>query len=129
MKTLISCCLGLAIGLGSAVSGHAAILNLIQTTELPGIEGDLDHLAIDTAGQRLFVAAEDNGTLRVIDLKTGKLMRTVKGLKTPSAVTDTHTQAARVVKEVPNVAIHVEAMALEESGSRLHVNVTDKNYL
>jgi len=63
-----------------------ANLNLLQTTELPGIEGDLDHLAIDTAGQRLFVAAEDNGTLRVIDLKTGKLARTVKGFKTPHSI-------------------------------------------
>jgi DNA-binding beta-propeller fold protein YncE len=46
----------------------------------------MDHLAIDTAGQRLFVAAEDNGTLRVIDLKTGKLERTIKGFNTPHSI-------------------------------------------
>src|SRR5580693_3876810 len=81
--------LHLSIGLALAVCAQGstgAILSLVHTTELPGIEGDLDHLAIDTAGQRLFVTAEDNGTLRVIDLKTGKLERTIKGFKTPHSI-------------------------------------------
>src|SRR5437660_203334 len=76
----------LALAFCAAESGFAGVLELVRTTELPGIEGDLDHLAIDTAGQRLFVCAEDNGTLRVIDLKTGKLLRTVKGFKTPHSI-------------------------------------------
>src|SRR5258708_34787033 len=83
MSRLLQIWLGLAVALCFSLNGGGAILDLVRTTNLPGIEGDLDHLAIDTAGQRLFVAAEDNGTLRVIDRKTGKLIRTVKGLKTP----------------------------------------------
>src|SRR5215469_18608404 len=75
-----------ALGLCCAPLGAAATLELINTTDLPGIEGDLDHLAIDAAGQRLFVAAEDNGTLRVIDLKSGKLERTVKGFHAPHSI-------------------------------------------
>jgi DNA-binding beta-propeller fold protein YncE len=73
--------IGLALAFSAVQPGIGATLTLVQTTDLPGIEGDLDHLGIDLAGQRLFVNAEDNGTLRVIDLKTGKLMRTIKGLK------------------------------------------------
>jgi DNA-binding beta-propeller fold protein YncE len=192
MKRLLTLLLSLGMAFGTAQS---AVLNLVGTTELPGIEGDLDHLAIDTAGQRLFVCAEDNGTVRVIDLKTGKLVRTVKGFKTPhsilylpeqselyitdgsnavqildsitfavkrtvattpgadsigvdrknhllyavtggkdvplptSAITVINTQSGKMLKEVPINAIHVEAMALEDSGSRLFVNVTDKNYM
>jgi DNA-binding beta-propeller fold protein YncE len=61
-------------------------LKLVRTTDLPGISGDLDHMALDVAGQRLFLAAEDNGTLRVIDLKTGKLERTLKGFNTPHSI-------------------------------------------
>src|SRR5260370_6244080 len=76
----------LTLGLCCAPYAVGATLDLINTTDLPGIEGDLDHLAIDTAGQRLFVAAEDNGTLRVIDLKTGKLERAVKGFKNPHSI-------------------------------------------
>ncbi len=185
----------MGLALLAAQPGKAAILELLQTTDLPGIEGDLDHLAVDSAGQRLFVAAEDNGTLRVIDLKTGKLQRTVKGFMNPhsilylpeqlelyitdgskavqvldsntfavkktiattagadsiavdsknhtmftitggkdvsmaaSAVSEIDTKSARLIRELPISAVHVEAMALEESGTRLFVNVTDKNYL
>src|SRR5579871_6287319 len=74
--------------LGLALSSEAAepALQLSSSTELPGISGDLDHLAIDTEGQRLFLAAEDNGTLRVIDLKSGKLARTIKGFDTPHSI-------------------------------------------
>lgn len=184
----------------SVLGGHTAmaspaVLQLIGTTDLPGISGDMDHLAIDTAGQRLFVAAEDNGTVRVIDLRTHKLVRTVKGFETPhsilflpdqnelyitdgskevkvlnsdtfqvkktihttpgadsigvdpqtrrlyavtggkdvkmttSAISDIDAGAAKLIKEMPIDAAHVEAMALEKSGARLYVNVTDKNYL
>ena len=65
---------------------QAADLTLIGSTDLPDISGDVDHLAIDTSGQRLFVAAEDNGTLRVIDLKTRKLEKTIHGFNTPHSI-------------------------------------------
>src|SRR5690349_12423580 len=67
-------------------SVQAATLEPVGATDLPDISGDVDHLAIDTAEQRLFLAAEDNGTLRVINLKTGKLERTVKGFNTPHSI-------------------------------------------
>ncbi len=172
-----------------------APLKLTGSAALPEISGDMDHLAIDAAGRRLFVAAEDNGTLRVIDLKTGKLQRTVKGFHTPhsilvvpeakelyitdgsdavlvldsdtfqvkrrvkttpgadsigvdwqrhllyavsggkdvsmktSEISEINFADAKLVREIPINAAHVEAMALENPGSRLFVNVTDKNYL
>src|SRR5258708_19506333 len=86
MSRLLQIWLGLAVALCFSLNGGGAILELVRTTDLPGIEGDLDHLAIDTAGQRLFVTAEDNGTLRVIDLKTSKLARTAKGFKNPHSI-------------------------------------------
>src|ERR1700739_790498 len=86
MKRVAQGFLGAILALCSASIGDSAILTLVQTTDLPGIEGDLDHQGIDPAGQRLFVCAEDNGTLRVIDLKTGKLARTVKGFKNPHSI-------------------------------------------
>jgi len=61
-------------------------LRLSRSAELPDVSGDMDHLAIDASGHRLFVAAEDNGTLRVIDLNTGTVQRTVKGFKTPHSI-------------------------------------------
>ena len=35
-------------------------LSLIRTIELPGVEGRIDHLAVEVARQRLFVAALGN---------------------------------------------------------------------
>ena len=170
-------------------------LRLTGSVDLPDISGDCDHLAIDTTGQRLFLAAEDNGTLRVIDLKSLKLERTIKGFNTPhsilylpganelyitdgskavqvldsdtfavkktipttpgadsigvdrehhllyavsggkdvsmtrSAISVIDTKAGKLNTEIPIDAAHVEAMALEKSGQKLFVNVTDKNYL
>jgi len=50
-------------------------LKLAQTIPLPGLkDGDFDHFALDSAGQRLFLAAEENSTIVVIDLRTNKLI-------------------------------------------------------
>lgn len=61
-------------------------LRLVQTIPLPNVEGRIDHLAIDIKGQRLFVAALANNTLEIIDLHTGKLVRSIGGLKQPQGV-------------------------------------------
>jgi DNA-binding beta-propeller fold protein YncE len=75
----------LSIGLcGVATAG--AVLQPHGRTELPGYTGDFDHFAVDLEGRRLFLAAEDHGTLEVFNLDTGKHLRTVKGVETPHAV-------------------------------------------
>jgi DNA-binding beta-propeller fold protein YncE len=52
-------------------------LVLVQTIPLKGAAGLLDHLAIDTKGDRLFVANLSNNSLDVIDLKADKLVKQV----------------------------------------------------
>ncbi len=39
---------------------------------MPNVQGRIDHMAIDVAGQRLFVAALGNNTLEVVDVKNAK---------------------------------------------------------
>jgi DNA-binding beta-propeller fold protein YncE len=63
--------------------GQAAPLKLEQTIELPDVQGRIDHMSIDIAGQRLFVSALGNNTLEVVDLKAGKRAHTISGLKEP----------------------------------------------
>lgn len=53
---------------------------------MPNVEGRIDHMAIDVAGQRLFVAALGNNTLEVIDLRNAKHVRSVPGLREPQGV-------------------------------------------
>lgn len=172
-------------------------LRIVGHFDLPGYDGDFDHFAADVPGNRLFVAAEDHGTLEVFNLATGAHLKTIKGpIGTPHSihlmpdlhkmlVTDTGkrmssyfdmrsyaplgplklVQGADSVgydaprhrlyivtggKDVPMAdswleevdprtgreyskihfdANHVEAMAVEQRGPRLFINVTDKNYI
>ncbi len=173
----------------------ASPLSIVGHTDLPGYEGDFDHFAADVPGNRLFMAAEDHGTLEVFDLTTGARLKSIKGpIDTPHSITlmpDVHkllvtdtgkgmssyfnsdtyapigqlklVQGADSVgydapanrlyivtggKDVPMPdswvekvdpktgkhygrlhfdANHVEAMAVEQNGPNLYINVTDKN--
>ncbi len=61
-------------------------LRLKQTIPLPGVEGRLDHLAFDTAGERLFVCALGNNTVEVVDLRRGARIHSISGLGSPQGV-------------------------------------------
>jgi DNA-binding beta-propeller fold protein YncE len=62
-------------------------LKLVQTIPLPGLhDGDFDHFAVDVPGQRLFLAAEENSAVEVIDLRFNKLIHTIAGPKTPHSM-------------------------------------------
>ncbi len=58
---------------------HAAdaVLVPLQTVALKGVDGKLDHLAVDSKGQRLFVANKPNNTLDVVDLKTNTMVQQI----------------------------------------------------
>ena len=66
----------------SSVASLAAddALRLAGRTELPGYTGDFDHFEYDLPSGRLWLAAEDHGTLDLFDLKTGALRKTFRGL-------------------------------------------------
>jgi len=78
-------------------------LNLIQTITLPGLhDGDFDHFASDLQGQRLFLAAEENSAVEVVDLRTHKVLQTLKDIKTPHLMAyDTDSKKLFVVNEGP----------------------------
>ena len=58
-------------------------LKLIATTPLPGFTGDLDHFGIDLQGGRLFLASEEQKTVEVFDLRTGRRTHSIKGFGQP----------------------------------------------
>lgn len=57
-----------------------------QKIELPDVKGRIDHFGIDADGQRLFVAALGNNTVEVIDLKSNKHVRSLKGFAEPQGI-------------------------------------------
>ena len=63
-----------------------AILKLTKTIPLPGVKGRFDHFALDTKGQRLFVAALGNNTLEIVDIAAGKHLKSITGLRKPTGV-------------------------------------------
>ncbi len=71
--------------LSAAARGDAG-LELKQTIPLSGVEGRIDHLDLDAAGERLFVCALGNNTAEVIDLRKGERIHTISGLGAPQGV-------------------------------------------
>ena len=74
------------ISMASAVGQQSEPLSLDSHIPLPGVKGRIDHLSVDLKGQRIFVAAVDNHTLEVIDLKLGQKIRTITDLAEPQGV-------------------------------------------
>ncbi|HTQ31003.1 MAG TPA: YncE family protein [Opitutaceae bacterium] len=63
-----------------------AALVLEQAIPLPGIEGRIDHLSLDAARGRLFVAALGHNSVEVVDLKKGAVAQSITGLAEPQGV-------------------------------------------
>jgi DNA-binding beta-propeller fold protein YncE len=76
---------------GSAASvavsaAWAAPLVLEAKVPLGQVQGRIDHLAVDAARQRLFVAELGNDTVGVVDLAENVVLRTLTGLHEPQGV-------------------------------------------
>jgi DNA-binding beta-propeller fold protein YncE len=69
-----------------AVGADSPPLKLLQTVELHGIKKSFDHLTADPAGNRLFLAAEWHSSVEVYDLRTGRLLHSIAGMRRPHAV-------------------------------------------
>jgi DNA-binding beta-propeller fold protein YncE len=77
--------IGLSIGsVGAAKAGPPLVLD--QTIPLDNVSGRIDHMAVDVAGKRLFVAELGNGSVDVVDLQAGKVAKRISGLKEPQGI-------------------------------------------
>src|SRR5947209_1534699 len=84
MRLLLSG-LGVNMSLPAANAASPPLLE-VQVVALPGVQGRIDHFALDAAGQRLFVAALGNHTLEVVDLAAGKRIKSIPDLNEPQGV-------------------------------------------
>jgi DNA-binding beta-propeller fold protein YncE len=87
MRTLIA----IAASAGAAilaVPGWATDAPLVLEVKIPlgQVRGRIDHLAVDVARQRLFVAELGNDTVGVVDLAHQAVLRTLTGLHEPQGV-------------------------------------------
>jgi WD40 repeat protein len=74
------------VALSSVYAQDASPLHLEKEIPLPGVEGRIDHFSVDVLGQRLFVAALENGTVEVVDVRRGERSAGIKGLSEPQGL-------------------------------------------
>ena len=72
--------------IAASVARASEPLRLVRTIPLTNVVGRIDHLAADTDGRRLFVAALGNNTVEVIDLVAGRVAESIGGLHEPQGV-------------------------------------------
>jgi hypothetical protein len=65
----------------SVLAESPPALRLVQSIPLPAVNGRLDHMGVDLEHKRLFVAAVDHGTLEVLDLAAGRVIKSLPGFK------------------------------------------------
>src|SRR5260370_38176685 len=58
-------------------------LSLTSRIELPNVNGRIDHFSADVKGKRLFMSALGNNTVEVLDVESGKRLRTLTDLAEP----------------------------------------------
>jgi DNA-binding beta-propeller fold protein YncE len=63
-----------------------APLRLLRRIPLPKVEGRLDHLGVDLARGRLFVAGLGNNTVEVVDVRSNRWIRSIPGFKKPQGI-------------------------------------------
>lgn len=76
----------LVVSTSLATGQESLALSLEAHIPLPNVKGRIDHFSVDVKDQRLFVAAVENHTLEVIDLKSSQRVHTIADLTEPQGV-------------------------------------------
>jgi DNA-binding beta-propeller fold protein YncE len=88
MKRIYSVVFALFVCLPATLGAQdQAPLKLVATIPLPGLkDGDFDHFAADVDGHRLFLTAEENDKVQILDTGSNKLIHTMDNIKAPHAI-------------------------------------------
>jgi len=70
----------------AVTQGEASGLKLEAKIPIGNVSGRIDHMAVDLARRRLFVAELGNDTVGIVDLNDRKVIRTLDGLKEPQGI-------------------------------------------
>jgi DNA-binding beta-propeller fold protein YncE len=86
MKKLLVLAITLAFAVSVRSADADAPLMLERTIELGKVSGRIDHMALDIAGKRLFVAELGNGSVDIVDLQAAKVVGRIGNLREPQGV-------------------------------------------
>jgi DNA-binding beta-propeller fold protein YncE len=73
----------LALLLPAALACAQSPFRLEKTIPMPGVEGRIDHLAIDVRAKHLFLSALGNNTVEVVDVGAGEHILSIPGMHEP----------------------------------------------
>ena len=76
----------LLVGIGRPIAQTETPLLLEAKIPLGEVRGRIDHMAIDLARQRLFVAELGNDSVGIVDLKKREVIQTISGLREPQGL-------------------------------------------
>jgi DNA-binding beta-propeller fold protein YncE len=86
-KSWVSLAILFLLAGAAATASAAPPLKLVAKYQMPAsVQGRFDHLAADVPGNRLFLAAESAHEVLVFNLRTGKYLRAITGIKIPHAI-------------------------------------------
>jgi DNA-binding beta-propeller fold protein YncE len=85
MQKLIAALILLA-SFSIASAENDVALKLVQTIPLPDVDGRIDHFSVDVKGGRAFLAALTKNTIEVVDVRAGRVIRTLPGFAKPQGV-------------------------------------------
>ena len=74
------------VAITAARGEESPSLRLEAKIPLGQVSGRIDHMAVDLARERLFVAELGNGTVGVIDLRAKRGLQRLKGFREPQGV-------------------------------------------
>jgi DNA-binding beta-propeller fold protein YncE len=77
---------GFALILMAVYAGPEEPLALVRSIDLPRVEGRIDHLAFDSATQRLYIAALGNNTVEVLDSNAASHLKSLLGFREPQGI-------------------------------------------
>src|SRR3954469_15809408 len=76
----------LLVGIGRPIAQTETPLLLEAKIPLGEVRGRIDHMAIDLARHRLFVAELGNDSVGIVDLKKREVIQTISGLREPQGL-------------------------------------------
>jgi DNA-binding beta-propeller fold protein YncE len=93
------------LALSAFTERQSAPLTFVKAIALPGVDGRIDHLAVDRDDPRLFVAALGNGTVEIVDLRTNSFFKSLKGFHEPQGIAVVPTPRTVVVANGQSASI------------------------
>ena len=83
LVVVITACASMGV---TPTNASAQALKLERTIDLAGVEGRIDHMALDAEAGRLFVAALGANSVEIIDVRVGHRIQRLQGLAEPQGV-------------------------------------------